>query len=33
MGAVIQHGDREEVLPFIPLESAMEYALSSSIKR
>ncbi|MGI6479126.1 MAG: GldG family protein [Salinivirgaceae bacterium] len=33
MGAVIQHGDREEVLPFIPLESAMEYALSSSIKK
>ncbi len=33
MGAIIQFENREEVLPFIPLGSAMEYALSSSIKK
>ncbi len=33
MGALIRYADREEVLPFIPLGSAMEYALSSSIKK
>jgi gliding-associated putative ABC transporter substrate-binding component GldG len=33
MGALIRYAEREEVLPFIPLGSAMEYALSSSIKK
>lgn len=33
MGAVIQYEEREEILPFIPMESAMEYALASSIKK
>ncbi|MDD2562721.1 MAG: Gldg family protein [Salinivirgaceae bacterium] len=33
MGAQISYGDKEEALPFIPLGGAMEYSLSSSIKK
>ena len=33
LGAVINYGNRKEVLPFIQQGAAMEYALSSSIKK
>jgi len=33
MGAVIQYEDKEEILPFIPIGTAMEYSLASSIKK
>lgn len=33
MGAIIQYENREEVQPFIALGSAMEYSLSSAIKK
>ena len=33
MGAVIQYAEREEVIPFIKGDAAMEYSLSSSIKK
>lgn len=33
VGAVIQMGERTEVIPILPIGSSMEYALSSSIKK
>lgn len=33
MGALISYAEKEEVLPFIPIGGAMEYSLSSSIKK
>jgi gliding-associated putative ABC transporter substrate-binding component GldG len=33
MGAVVHYGDKKEVIPFIQPGSAMEYALSTSIKK
>ena len=33
LGAVLQYGNRKETIPFIQPGSAMEYALSSSIKK
>ncbi len=33
MGAVIQYGNKEEILPFIPVGGAMEYSLSKAIKK
>lgn len=33
MGAVIQYGEKKEVLPFIQPGSSMEYAVSSAIKK
>ncbi|MDP1622843.1 MAG: Gldg family protein [Bacteroidales bacterium] len=33
MGAVVHYGDKKEVIPFIQAGSAMEYALSTSIKK
>lgn len=33
MGAVIHYGDKKEVIPFIQAGSAMEYSLSTSIKK
>ncbi|PLW97833.1 MAG: hypothetical protein C0593_07470 [Marinilabiliales bacterium] len=33
LGAVLQMGDRKEVIPFVQQSGAMEYALSSSIKK
>ncbi|MCX6269562.1 MAG: GldG family protein [Bacteroidetes bacterium] len=33
MGAVVHHGDKKEVIPFIQSGSAMEYSLSTSIKK
>jgi len=33
MGALLQYGNKEEVLPFIPIGSALEYTLSKAIKK
>ena len=33
MGAIIQMGENKDVIPFLPPDAAMEYALSSSIKK
>ena len=33
LGAILQYGDKTEVIPFIKPGSAMEYALSSTIKK
>lgn len=33
LGAVVQYGDKKEVIPFIQTGSAMEYNLSTSIKK
>jgi gliding-associated putative ABC transporter substrate-binding component GldG len=33
LGAVLQYGDKTEIIPFVQPGSAMEYALSSSIKK
>ena len=33
MGAVVRYGDQKEVIPFIQSGSAMEYSLSTSIKK
>ena len=33
LGAVVQYGDKKEVIPFIQSGSAMEYSLSTSIKK
>ncbi len=33
MGAVVQYGDKKEIIPFIQPGAAMEYALSTSIKK
>ncbi|MFZ4521967.1 MAG: GldG family protein [Bacteroidales bacterium] len=33
MGAVVHYGDKKEVIPFIQAGSAMEYSLSTSIKK
>lgn len=33
MGAVVQYGDKKEVIPFIQPGAAMEYSLSTSIKK
>ena len=33
MGAVIEYGDQKEILPFIGQESAMEYELTTAIKK
>jgi len=33
MGAVVRMGDRKEAIPLIPPDAAMEYSLSSSIKK
>jgi gliding motility-associatede transport system auxiliary component len=33
MGAVVEYGDQKEILPFIGQESAMEYELTTAIKK
>ena len=33
MGAVIEYGDQKEIIPFIGQESAMEYDLTTAIKK